>query len=217
MCSCSSTHTVVHIHIVYTNQTRRISCLCCILGQRVFFLGQGVSVTCAIQQKKGLFESFQKWTKWLLPCKSGVWVQFYGSLPQKNRVKKCRLTSGIWSPSPSLMKNHHAAAPAIPACKDKGHLRPRKKKSHLGVDSHNDHSLPLPTWQQHPWPPQVLSPPTPNDWLVLHFNGDYHSLQLPPTATIVANIGKMISFCFGNGHKNDLMNPNIHLSPFDPK
>ena len=24
-------------------------------------------------------------------------------------------------------------------------------------------------------------------------------------------------FCFGDGHKNDLMNPNIHLSPFDPK
>ena len=24
-------------------------------------------------------------------------------------------------------------------------------------------------------------------------------------------------FCFGDGHKNALMNPNIHLSPFDPK
>ena len=80
---------------------------------------------------------------------------------------------------------------------------------------------------RHPWPPQVLSQPTPNDWLVKmslirnEFNGDYHWLQLPPIATIVANTGKRIAFCFGDGwsvgHKNDLMNRNIHLSLFDPK
>ena len=62
------------------------------------------------------------------PGFSGVLVQFCGSLPKGNRMEKCRLTSGIWSPSPSLMKNHHAAAPAIPACKDKSHLGPGKKR-----------------------------------------------------------------------------------------
>ena len=96
MCSCSSTHTVVHIHIVYTNQTRRISCLCSILGQRVFFLWDLCD-----SAKKGLFESFRNEPNDdCFRVKVGFWFSFVDHYSRKIGSKNVDLHLGSGRPRP---------------------------------------------------------------------------------------------------------------------
>ena len=146
MCSCSSTHTVVHIHIVYTNQTRRISCLCSVLGQWVFFLGQQVCGTCAIQQRKAFFRAFRNEPNDYFPVKVGFWFSFVDHSLWEIGSKNVDLHLGSGRPRPPWWRTTMLQPRRFPPARTRVISGREKKES--SRCSHNDHSLRLPTWQQ---------------------------------------------------------------------
>ena len=103
--------------------------------------------------KKGPFESFQKWTKWLLPYKLkglfsvGFWFSFADHSPRDIGWKNVDLHLGSGRPRPPWWRTTMLQPRRFPPASTRV-ISGREKKSHLDVDTHNDHSLPLPTWQQ---------------------------------------------------------------------